>query len=75
MHCILCHNNPILNLNPKNQARKWLIIYNIINGIIALRKYVNLDQSNVLNFFEKEMNCLLKEEEKKPFKKRKKKFF
>ncbi len=47
----------------------------MINRIIALRKYVNLDQSNVLNFFEKEMNCLLKEEEKKPFKKRKKKFF
>jgi hypothetical protein len=26
MHCILCHNNPILNLNPKIQARKWLIL-------------------------------------------------
>jgi hypothetical protein len=22
MHCILCHNNPILNVNPKTQARK-----------------------------------------------------
>jgi hypothetical protein len=22
MHCILCHNNLILNLNPKTQARK-----------------------------------------------------
>jgi hypothetical protein len=21
-HCILCHNNPILNLNPKTQIRK-----------------------------------------------------
>jgi hypothetical protein len=70
MHCILCHNNPILNLNPKIQARKRLIIYNIMNGITALRLHVNLDQSNVLNFFEEEMNCPFREEKKQPFKKR-----
>jgi hypothetical protein len=37
-----------LNLNPKTQARKGLIICNIINGIIALKKHVNSDHSNVL---------------------------
>jgi hypothetical protein len=25
MHCSFCHHNPILNLNPKIQARKGLI--------------------------------------------------
>jgi hypothetical protein len=69
MHYILCHNNPILNLNPKNQVGKRLIMYNTINGIAALRKHVNLDHSNVLNFFEEEMNYPLKEEEKQPSKK------
>ncbi len=33
MCCILCHNNPILNVNPKIQARKGLIIYNGTNDI------------------------------------------
>jgi hypothetical protein len=28
MHCILCHKNPILNVNPKTQVKKGLIIYN-----------------------------------------------
>jgi hypothetical protein len=41
MWCILCHNNPISNVNPKTQARKGLIIYNSSNGIAALRKHVN----------------------------------
>jgi hypothetical protein len=62
MHCILCHSNPILNLNPKTQARKGLIIYNTINGIIALRKHVNSNHSNVLKKFE-EANFPFKEEE------------
>jgi len=48
MHYILCHNNLILNLNPKTQARKWLTIYNTINGIAALKKHVNSNHSNVL---------------------------
>ncbi len=39
--CIFCHNKPVLNLNPKNQARNELIIYNTINGISTLRN-VNL---------------------------------
>ncbi len=66
MHCIFCHNNPILNLNPKIQVSKGLIIYNTINGITTLKKHVNLYHSNVLNFFFEEMNCPLREEEKKP---------
>jgi hypothetical protein len=51
MHYIFCHNNPILNLHPKNQARKGLIMYSTTNGITTLKKHVNLDHSNVLNFF------------------------
>jgi hypothetical protein len=70
MHCILCYNNPILNVNPKTQARKGLIIYNIINGIAPLRKHANLDHFNILKKFEREVNCLLKEDEKQPSKKK-----
>ncbi len=70
MHCISCHNNPILNVNPKNQARKGLIIYNTINVIATLRKHVNLDHFNILKKFEKEVNCPLREDEKRLSKKR-----
>jgi hypothetical protein len=59
-----------LNLNPKIQTRKRLIIYNTTNGIVTLRKHDNAIHSNVLKFFENELNCLLREEEKKPSKKR-----
>jgi len=58
MHYILCFNNPILNVNPKMQARKGLIIYNIINGIVALRKHVNLDHSNILKSLKKKLIIL-----------------
>jgi hypothetical protein len=47
MCCIFCYNNPIFNLNPKIQVRKGLIKYNTINGIIALKKHVNLNHSNL----------------------------
>jgi hypothetical protein len=47
MHYILCHNNPILNVNPKTQARKGLIIFNTSNCISTLRKHANLDHSNI----------------------------
>jgi hypothetical protein len=47
MQCIFCHNNPILNVNPKTQARKGLIIYNSSNGVVALRKHVNLNHPNI----------------------------
>jgi len=51
MGCILCHNNPILKVNRKTQARKGLIIYNSSYGIVALRKHVNLDHPNSLKKF------------------------
>ncbi len=47
MRCIFCHNNPILNVNPKTQAKKKLIIYNTTNGITTLKKYVNSNHSNI----------------------------
>ncbi len=47
MHCILYHNNPILHVNPKTQARKGLIIYNTTNGIVALKKHVNSNHPNI----------------------------
>jgi hypothetical protein len=48
MHCILCYSSPILNLNPKTQGRRGLIIYNTTNGIITLKKHVNVDYSNLI---------------------------
>ncbi len=66
MHYILCHNNPILNVNPKTQARKGLIIYNAINGIATLRKHVNSDHFNVLKNFEENFYCPLRQDERKP---------
>jgi len=50
---IPCHNNPILNLNPKTQGRKGLIIYDITNGIATLKKHVNTNHSNVLKKLKK----------------------
>jgi hypothetical protein len=46
MHFIICYNNLILNLNPKTQARRRLIIYTTTNGITTLIKHVNLDHFN-----------------------------
>jgi hypothetical protein len=42
MRCIFCHNDPILNVNPKTQARKTWIIYNSSNGKVPLRKHLNI---------------------------------
>jgi hypothetical protein len=70
MRCFLCYNSPILNLNPKIQARKGLIIYNKINGITTLRKHVNSNHSNIFFKIEEEMNNPLREDEKQPLKKR-----
>jgi hypothetical protein len=53
MHCILCYNNPILNLNPKTQAKRRLIIYNTTNGITTLIEYVNLDHFNISKILKK----------------------
>jgi hypothetical protein len=63
MWCILCHNNPILNINPKTQVRKGLIIYYSSNGITALKKYVNSNYLNIYKKIEEEINCPLREDE------------
>jgi hypothetical protein len=70
MWCILCHNNTILNVNPKTQARKGLIIYNSFNGIVALRKQINSYHPNIFLNSKKKINCPLKEDERQPSKKR-----
>jgi hypothetical protein len=57
MHCIICHNNPIINVNINTQARKGLIIYNTTNGIVTLKKHVNLDHFNILKKFEEKNSC------------------
>lgn len=47
MRCIFCYNNLILITNAKTQARKDLILYNITNGIITLKKHVLTIHSNI----------------------------
>jgi len=59
-----------LNINPKTQARKGLIICNSSNGIVALRKHVTLDHPNILKKFEKKNNYLLREDERQSSKKK-----
>jgi hypothetical protein len=66
MCCILCHDSLILNLNPKTQARKRLIIYNTINGITTLKKHVNSNNCHVFLKIEK-VNNPLKEKGRQPF--------
>jgi hypothetical protein len=69
MQCILCYNSPILNLNPKTQARRGLIIYNTSSGIIALRKHVHVNHS-ICFLIEEEVNNLLKEKKRQLAKKK-----
>jgi hypothetical protein len=38
IYCILCYNSPVLNLNPKLQARRKLIIYYTISCMIFIKK-------------------------------------
>ncbi len=51
MKCILCYINPILFSNSKTQAKKGLILYNIINGITTLKKCVNANHSIIAKMF------------------------
>jgi hypothetical protein len=41
MHCVLCHQNPIIGINPRIQLRKGLISYYKTNGITSLMEEVN----------------------------------
>jgi len=45
---ILCYNSLVLNLNPKIQAKRGLIISDTTNGITTLKKNVIVDQSKFL---------------------------
>jgi hypothetical protein len=64
MFCIFCYNNPILIPKfPKTQARKGLILYNIRNGIITLKKHVCTNYFILGKKFEKEMNNLIREKQ------------
>jgi len=70
-HCIFCYINPILVKNPKNQAKKGLILYNTTNRITTLKNYVSTNYSILGKKFEEEMNSPLKrKKEKQPTKKR-----
>jgi hypothetical protein len=70
MWCIICHNNSILNANPETQSRIGLIIYSSFNGITTLKKHVNSNHLNILKKFKEKINCLLRENARKHFKKR-----
>jgi hypothetical protein len=63
----------VLNLNPKIQAKRRLIIYNITNGITTLKKC----NCGLIYFFliEKEVNNSLAENEREPLKKKNKNDF
>ncbi len=57
--------------NPKIEARKGLILYDITNGIKTLKKYVNAYHSIIAKMFKEKMNNYLKREvEKQPTKKK-----
>jgi hypothetical protein len=66
MHWIFCYNSLILNLNPKIQAERGLIIYNTTNGITTLK---NCNCGLILFFIkvEKEVNNYLTKNEREPF--------
>jgi hypothetical protein len=69
MH-FLCYINLVEISNPKTQARKCLILYNIRNQIITLKKHVFMNHLIIAKMFKEEMNSPLKgEEERKPTKK------
>jgi hypothetical protein len=67
MRCILCYNNQVLFCNPKIQANKGLIIYNITNGITSLENHVNVNHFMIAKFFEEEVNSPLKGKMEKYF--------
>jgi len=52
-----------LNLNPKTQTRRGLIIYNTTNGIVALRKHGSVDHSILFFKIKKKVNKPLQKEE------------
>ncbi len=60
MRCIFYDASPILITNAKIQAKKGLILYNNLNGIVVFKKYVYVNHCTIAKIF-KEVNNLLKE--------------
>ncbi len=64
MCCIFCYKNPILIPKfPETQVRKGLILYNIRNGIITLKKHVCTNHFILGKKFDKDMNNLIREKQ------------
>jgi hypothetical protein len=53
-----CYINPILIKNPKNQAKKGLILYNTTNRITTLKKHVSTNYFILDKKFEEELIIL-----------------
>jgi len=62
MRCILCYSSLVLFCNLKTEAKKGLIIYSTTNGIVTLKKHVNVDHSIIVKIFEEELNSPLRGE-------------
>jgi hypothetical protein len=66
MHCILCHKNLVDATNPRTQRKRRLISHFKKNGIISLKKHVDVDHHGpIVKIFEEEVNNLLKRKKKK----------
>jgi hypothetical protein len=65
MRCILYFQKLVIGINPRTQVRKGLIFYYKTNGIISLKKHVDVDHSVIAQMFEEEVNNLLKRSEEK----------
>jgi hypothetical protein len=60
MGCIICYANLVSITNAKTQVSNGLILYNIANEIIALKKHVYVDHCMIGKIFEKVSYNLLK---------------
>ncbi len=70
MRCMICHVNFVL-YNPRIKERKGNTTYLKKNGIITLKKHVDIDHVVLAKRFEEEMNSPLKNIfEKQPTEKR-----
>jgi hypothetical protein len=53
MCCILCYQNLVIGINPRTQVRKGLISYYKTNGIIYLKKHVDVNHFFIAKIVEK----------------------
>jgi hypothetical protein len=71
MHHIFYYKNSVIRKNPRIQVRKGLISYYKTNGIIFLKKNVDVNHYFITQMFEEKVNNLLKStKERQPSKKR-----